>query len=149
MKTPASNEREIQRADPGTRRLAIRVVALGALAGVAWIASLPELERALGAWLARDPARSAERARAVVAAIGLALALPLLLGALRAWRLGRRTLAAERFPPPGFKGVRDTPVRLGAEARRMGRALRAIAVTLAAAALLLLLLFLRLASRLA
>ena len=63
-------------------------------------------------------------------ALALALTLPLLLGAARALRIARRTLEAERFPPPGLAVVRDTPVRRGAAARRWGRALRVIALAL-------------------
>jgi len=70
VRTPAGSEREIQPADPRVRRLAIR---LGALAGAAFIAYLPELERELGEWLASDSERTAERARALLVAPGLAV----------------------------------------------------------------------------
>ena len=33
------------------------------------------------------------------------------------WRLGRRINLAERFPPPGMRVIKDTPVRTGARAR--------------------------------
>ncbi len=37
------------------------------------------------------------------------------------WRLGRRIHRAGRFPPPGMKVIKDTPVRAGAKARTLAR----------------------------
>ena len=44
------------------------------------------------------------------------------------WRLGRRTIAAGRFPPPGLRLVRDEPVLTGDAATRRGRIAQGLSV---------------------
>ena len=45
-------------------------------------------------------------------------------------RLARRIGRSGRFPPPGMKVIRDTPLRTGAKARAMARVAVAVAVVL-------------------
>jgi hypothetical protein len=52
------------------------------------------------------------------------------------FQLGRRSVRARRFPPPGVAVVRDTRVLEGHEGRRRGRLLQVLAGMLIAAALL-------------
>jgi hypothetical protein len=50
----------------------------------------------------------------IVAALG---SLGFITVGFRLWGLGRRVNQSGRFPPPGMKVVRDTPVRTGPKAR--------------------------------
>ncbi len=47
------------------------------------------------------------------------------------WRLGRRIHRAGRFPPPGMKVIKDTPVRAGAKARTLAMVAQVAALLLA------------------
>jgi hypothetical protein len=53
------------------------------------------------------------------------------------WHLGQRILRAARYPLPGMRVVRDTPVATGDAARRRGRLAQSFAAVLGVAALLL------------
>lgn len=117
---------EFQPADPQARRRALLLLMTAAGLGSVAI-------------LSRD---------AVVHAIGLRLdlvqwILPAVLAgsavaaALWAWRLGARIVASGRFPPPGIRVVRRTPILTGDAAKRRGRALQWLGVTLLALLLLL------------
>jgi len=57
--------------------------------------------------------------------------------ALWAWRLGARIVASGRFPPPGTRVVSNTPILTGEAAKRRGRALQWLGVTLLILLLLL------------
>lgn len=103
---------EIQKADPGARRKAlwlIAVVAAGALL-LAWI----ELAPAGG-----GPERFAESPWLLVVMLVMLL-VPVAACGAYTWRMGRRVVKAERFPAPGLKVVRDTPVQTGQQARVTG-----------------------------
>jgi len=85
----------------------------------------------LAGWLRGHP----EALRACLDYAGIVLAAllagPLLGLAVYSWRLGRRVLAAERFPPPGLAVIHDTAVLCGDAARRRGRGLQIFAALLA------------------
>ena len=49
------------------------------------------------------------------------------------WWLGRKIIRAGRYPPPGMKVVRDTPVRTGAAAARLAIAAQITGLLLAVA----------------
>lgn len=126
---------QIQRADPTTRRrlLIVLLVVLVVGGAVVWW-----LERWLGdltAEVAADPDQLVEKAEFLLGVFVLAFTVPLLLGAALIWRLGTRVVAAQRFPPPGTKVVRDTPVVSGAAARRRGEVLRVCAAAVAVGAI--------------
>jgi len=124
----------IQYADRAARRLALILVAAGALAGALLLLAFNAWRSGLESWVAAD---LAHRARLVVAVmIGLTTGPALAMSAYL-WRLGRRTAAAERYPPPGLRVVRDTRIVAGARARRLGRGLQAIAAALACGGVLL------------
>ena len=60
-------------------------------------------------------------------ALFVILGLPAWVLGAYLFRVGRRTLASERFPPPGIRVVRDTTVREGTAARTTGMALCVLA----------------------
>ncbi len=64
-----------------------------------------------------------------LAVLSLPMAVPLWL----MWSLANRAQKAERFPPPGTRVVRDTPIREGREAQRYARFLKALVLLLALA----------------
>ena len=119
---------EIQRADPVTRRrVLIGVVAVvaacvaGFLALQRWLAGLrgldaPQVQQALE--------------RALIVGSWAAL-LPAIVVAACLWRYGSQVCKAGRFPAPGAKVIRDTPVLHGAPAQLRGTILKALAAFLA------------------
>jgi hypothetical protein len=119
---------EVQPADPTTRRRALIAVAVIAMAGWGlyfgleqWLAGL----RGSSLGHVRD---SLERA---LIWSSWATFLPITVLAAFMWRYGARVCRAERFPAPGAKVVRDTPVLRGKPARRRGTALQVLAAGLA------------------
>lgn len=119
---------EIQKADPGARRLALLLLAAGTLVGVAAILGAEHLRAPLRDWLLAEPGRLAQRLSWIVLGLGAAAALPALLAAAHLWRVARKAARAHRFPPPGQKVLRDTPVLLGAAAVARARRLRVAAL---------------------
>jgi hypothetical protein len=117
---------DVIRADPLARRRAL--VAFGAIlaagaGAVTW--GLP----AAAAYLKQLPAADALRLLQWLAAAAF---LPMVPFGYFTWRHGQRILASGRFPPPGTRVIVDTPLLTGREARGRGRALRMLAVALAA-----------------
>jgi hypothetical protein len=112
---------EIVKADPRLKRLSLIGVVAGVLAGAGLI-------WAFGAWMARVQALARVSPDQARQQLGSALAwLSLLMGAglaafgLYLTRLAVRTLRAGRYPLPGMRVIRDTPVVTGAQARRRAR----------------------------
>jgi hypothetical protein len=114
---------EIQRADPRLRRIAgLLFVALVLACAVALLA--------LQSWLSgvAQAARSTAQVQLLAAfgsLVGISC-LALLVLAIYLWRIAARVLAAQQFPPPGMRVVRDTPVLRGAAALRRGRIIQGI-----------------------
>jgi hypothetical protein len=118
---------EIQPADPATRRRAL--IAAGAIAVAGWVAFF-----ALQEWLARLPGTDPEYMRASLERAlvwgSWAAMLPVAVLAGWLWVYGARVSRAGRFPAPGAKVVRDTPVLVGDAARLRGTALKVLAAFL-------------------
>jgi hypothetical protein len=121
----------IQRADPKTRRRAIIAVFVAGLLAVAAYAAADH-------WLAGVGARPPLEARqALAAAIRWGSASTSMIAvafALYVYALGRRVVAAQRFPPEGMAVIRDTPVLEGRPARTRGFLIQAVAAALAVTA---------------
>jgi hypothetical protein len=118
---------EIQSADPRARRLLAWTVVIGMGAGAiayallqTWLADVVQLPPAT----ARQKLLSALFWLIGIGAFSLAA-----LGGY-VWRVGAGIRAARRFPPPGSRVIRDTPVLLDAPAVHRGRAIQAAGVAL-------------------
>jgi hypothetical protein len=83
---------------------------------------------ALSAWVAADPASMQQRARLILALLGVLAAAPLVAFAIYLWSFGAKIIRAQEFPPPGLRVVRDTPVVAGARAVLRGKILKAVAI---------------------
>jgi len=118
---------EVQAADPGTRRHAL--IAAGVIAVAGWAAFF-----AMQEWLARlqgaDPAQLRESLERALVLGSWAAMLPVAVLAGWLWVYGVRVGCAGRFPAPGAKVVRDTPVLTGDAARLRGTALKVLAAFL-------------------
>ncbi len=125
---------ELQKADPRARRTAFLIVLIGAVAGTVMFAMASAMGPAVEIWLAEDlPTRS----RLLAGVLAVLTAVPAAGMSVYLWRLGGRTLQANRYPPPGLRVVRDTPVAVGETAARRGRALQIMAVALGASGVVL------------
>jgi len=125
---------ETQRADPNARRIAVAIVACGTVVGVVLITVARRFRPEFETWLEQD---LSARLTFVIMTLTSLTTGPVLGLAAYAWHLGRRVLNAERYPPPGLRLIRDTPVVTGPAAGRRGRLIQLFAVVLAFAALLL------------
>jgi hypothetical protein len=97
---------------------------------------------ALAAWINED---FVFRATLVIAGMMLFASGPPLVLAWFLWRVGSRTVAAGRYPPPGIRLLQDMPVVTGSAARQRGRLLKVFSTSIATAALVIALILLRFA----
>lgn len=119
---------EVQRADPVTRRrVLVGVVAIAAACTAGYFA----LQRWLAGLRGLDaPQVQQALERALVLASWAAL-LPAVVVAAFLWRYGTRVCEAGRFPAPGSRVIRDTPVLHGSPAQLRGTILKVLAACLA------------------
>jgi hypothetical protein len=125
---------DVQPADPQARRTAMVIVGVASVAGLLLIVLARQFRPELEAWVTADPA---PRIRVIFGAMTLLTAGPVLGMAAYLWQLGQRTLRSGRYPPPGLRVTRDTPVESGRAATTIGKMFRMLAVALASAAVLL------------
>jgi hypothetical protein len=92
------------------------------------------MREAVDAWLRADPVA---RVRLVAAALTLLTTGPAIAMAIYLWRIGRRVISVDRYPPPGVHLLRETRSVTGPAARRIGRLMQWLAVTLGLAGVLL------------
>ncbi|MEJ2468324.1 MAG: hypothetical protein P8Y51_04510 [Campylobacterales bacterium] len=103
------------------------VIALLIAAGAAFLLATASGWLEPGRWFeALEGEALAERIRLVF----LILFLPLLPAGFYVIRFGRNVLRSGRFPPPGTKVIRETRVRTGKKAKRMGYASLAYGIAL-------------------
>ena len=133
---------DIQRADPEARRRALIALVFAIAVGGLLIAAFEHFRGPLGDWLRSDPTQTAQRARWIVFASAVLLVVPAIGVAVYLWRLGAKVLRSRRFPPPGARVVRDTPVVEGDAAATRGQALQILGVCLGVGACVLCLFFL-------
>ena len=126
---------DVQSADPRTRRIAVIVVAIGALAGALLIAAMQSQLGALQKVAAEHPAAIEENFGIITWALIAAVVVPVWAFNIYLWRLGSRIVATGLFPPPGMKVLRDTPVLRDSAARKCGRLLQIVAAVTSVTAL--------------
>lgn len=118
---------EVQRADPAARRRALIAAVAIALAGWAAVFAMQDwIEDLRGA----DPGRMRRSLESAMLWGSWAVCLPTGAFAFWLWRLGARVTDADRYPPPGAKVIRDTPVVHGGAARLRAAALKLLAIFL-------------------
>lgn len=133
----AATMSDIQRADPIARKQAVLVVAIGTIIGTVLILGFERLQVPLREWILSEPGSSSQRVKVVFLIMAAVLLAPLLALAAYFWRLGRRIVRKQQFPPPMHRVIRDTPIIRGPAAVFRGRVLGSLAVCLAIAAGLL------------
>lgn len=121
---------EIQKADPAARRQALLIVICAAAIGGLLISGFEHFREPFREWLISEPAETARRARLALFVAVLILCAPLIALSLYLWLLGARVLRAQRFPPPGFRVIHDTPVIDGSSATTRGQVIQILAVCL-------------------
>jgi hypothetical protein len=126
---------EIQRADPRERRRALVLLAVGTVAGAI---ALLWLKGWLDEQITRPPAEARATLLAAFRIAATVMVLSISAASIYLWRLGWRIERSARFPPPGQRVLRDTPVLKGPDAISRGRRLRGLALALLAATAILL-----------
>jgi hypothetical protein len=112
-------EAEVVRGDPALRRRVLLAGPFVLALGVVALATAPRASRLLILWLQQAPDSGRH---AVLAMLGFAAPFTLMawLVGVEAARRSVQTLRACRFPPPGMRVMRDTPVLRGRPARFLG-----------------------------
>lgn len=126
--------RQVEPADPTARRRALLAMVVVAIAGAFAYLGLEQ-------WLNQLEVSDPDHARATLASALLwtscAMALTVAAFGVYILMLGSRVRNAERFPPPGARVVRDTPVVTGRAARTRGLLMQLIACVMLGCALVL------------
>jgi Na+-driven multidrug efflux pump len=128
---------EIQKADPVARRQALLLIVFATAIGSLLIAGFEHYREPFREWLTSEPAETASRAKLALYVAVLILCAPLIAFAAYLWLFGARVLRAQRFPPPGSRVIRDTPVVEGHGATTRGHVIQILAVCLGIGAALL------------
>lgn len=123
------------KADPEYRRRTLRlsvvILVLGLAVGVAVVQwGLPALARSVES---RKPDDAIRLLKFLYAAVMISTTLPV---AVYLFRLGLRIRRSDRWPPPGTRVTRDTPIIEGPTARRQAVVLMACSGVVLAAAVL-------------
>jgi hypothetical protein len=109
----------IQPADPKARRKAIWVIFVATFLGLSMILAVEYFQDEFQSWLERNIDFLLEN-NFVVFVAALALVSPVLTAGTYLFLVGKRTVRAQRFPPPGYPVVRDTLVLDSLQAIRRG-----------------------------
>jgi len=107
----------LQKADAGVRRQALVFVVVGALAGILLMVAVERYRLPLQDWLLSDPAQLARRLVLLARLAAALLSAPLLGFAIYLWSFGVRVMRMRRYPPPGCRVIRDTPILQGQAAQ--------------------------------
>jgi hypothetical protein len=137
---------KVQKADSAARRKAIIIVIISAIAGSLLIVVFESFCVQLYEWLLFDHGKSVYRLRILLILAAAFGAIPLFACSVYLWSLGCRALNYQRFPLPGQRVIRDTPILEGQAAMMRGRVLKTLAVFLAVAGVMLCFVFLWLIS---
>jgi hypothetical protein len=138
----------MQVADPAARRRAVLLVVVGGVVAGLLTFALEHYREPLLDWLLSEPEQSLPRLRIIVLLFSVLLSAPLLAFAAYLWSFGGRVTRAQRFPLPGQRLIRDTPIIEDKAAVTWGRNLRVLAILLGLAGAMSCWLFWRLASAL-
>jgi hypothetical protein len=81
-------------------------------------------------WVKSDPAKTADRLQIITTTAGVIVFIPFVWMGVYFWKLGQSIKESGRFPAPGMKVTRDTPVLYGDEALLRGTLLKFAAVVM-------------------
>jgi hypothetical protein len=119
----------MQRADPKARRKAMGVICVATVLGLAAILTFRYMRDDVQAWLEQHLHILLEHPLLVFVA-SLILVSPLFAAGIYLYLVGKRTVRAQRFPPPGYAVARDTLVLTGGQAIRRGWLLQLLSLIL-------------------
>ena len=128
---------KIQKADPGARRKALLIVGLGIMIGALLIIGFERFRTPLLNWLLSKPEKLLYRVGLFCFFSSVLGSAPLFGFSVYLWSLGGRVTRFKRFPLPGHRVVRDTPILEGQAALARGRVFKIMAVLFGAAAVML------------
>lgn len=134
---------EVHKADPRAQRTAVVALISGLIVGALLIIVAPRLRPGLESWVREDPE---SRLQLVLAGLGFVAIAPLFGLAAYLWDVSRRTDRSGRYPPPGARLIKDTPVLTGGAAAQRARLVRTAAGFFISGGLALGFLFWRLAT---
>ena len=134
---------EVQKADPRAQRSAVAALICGLVVGALLIIAAPRLRPGFESWVREDPET---RLQLVLAGLGFVAIAPLFGLAAYLGDVSRRIDRSGRYPPPGLRLIKDTPVLTGGAAAQRARLVRTAAGFLISGGLALGFLFWRLAT---
>ena len=119
---------DVLRADPRLRRMTLAIVGTAVIAAVFGMAWFQNWLTGIGELPGTDLLILRLRRMIALALTGSAICLALL--AWYAAHKGTRTMQLHQWPLPGARVLRDTPIRRGEQAERIGRWLQICALVL-------------------
>jgi hypothetical protein len=128
---------EVQKADPAARRHAVLLIVVSTLLGAALIVGFERYRTPLRDWFLSKPEKLALRLRLLFLLCAAFVSVPLFGIAVYLWSFGGKVVRARRFPPPGHRVIRDTPILKRQAALSRGRSLKVLAGCIAVAGALL------------
>ena len=128
---------DVQRADSAARRKAITIVIISAIVGSLLIVVFETYRAQLYEWLLSDHEKLANRLRILIILTAGFGTITLFAFSVYLWSFGCKVSNYQRFPLPGQRVIRDTPILEGQAALMRGRVLKTLAVFLAVAGIML------------
>ena len=111
---------DVQRADSAARRKAITIVIISAIVGSLLIVVFETYRAQLYEWLLSDHEKSAHRLRILIILTAGFGATTLFAFSVYLWSFGCKVSNYQRFPLPGQRVIRDTPILEGQAALMRG-----------------------------
>ena len=139
----------VQKADPALRRKAMLIVVSGIVVGTLLIIVFERFQGPFLEWLLSEPENLEYRLGLFCFFSAVFGSAPLFAFAVYMWSFGDRVMHARRFPLPGHRVVRDTPILEAQAAIERGRVFKIMAISLGLAGVILCYAFWWLASALA
>lgn len=127
----------VQKADPVARRKAIIIFIISALGGSLLILIFESYRAPIYDWLLSDDGDLAHRLRILIMLAAAFGALAPLAFSMYLWAFGCKVSNYRRFPLPGQKVIRDTPILERQAAMTRGSVLKISAVCLAVTGVML------------
>ncbi len=111
---------EIQRADPNARQKTIKYILVMIVVFAPTIYWLNDNMKFIEKWVA-EPDETVKRIKIILSILITIGATLLLVASIYIFRIANAVLGSGRYPPPNIKVIRDTRIRHGVTARRIGR----------------------------